>query len=114
LFELGTPRKRIKFFSRLCHDYRDYLDVQHMQETTIEDNAFVRRLRCQLSKSEAACFTMAYDGSLDRHQFFFDKGMALFHETRMPLILLISPTLAVFQAEAVRAKPPRFLLRFAQ
>lgn len=110
LFELTSAKKRLHFFSRLCHGYNQYFNEQYMSAFDINTVDIEKMVSDILLKKNILCFTMAYDESFDKQYVSLNEGISYLYQTKMPLILLIEKSVAIFQAEAMFEKPPRFLL----
>ena len=112
--ELRSAKKRREFFSRLCHGYARYLIPSCLhaidQAGSTEENLYALAVAVCPDRGQI-CYTMGYDNDSTRGVFLeYAQSIALYFESSMALMTMLSPDIALFQAEADFCKPHRFFL----
>ncbi len=114
LFELNFKKKRINFFSKLCHRYDKILNARCMRKTqTSNSKDIFNSLKKEGAKN--TCYIFSFFPELDGCKMPLSDALKQCVGRGMPSIISCIPgKLAYFEAEQEVGPPPRFILKIDQ
>lgn len=98
-FELGSPRRRRDFYSRLCHAWRSVL--REDLATPILATASRQELLDLVTKHGAknSCYVMSFHREIDGVHASLSEALAWIDQYGMPVLVVFGPSLALFKGE---------------